>query len=179
MHYQSLFQEKDYLDSRYFHKRSFYLAVVAQSLSTTFEVDTLYHAAMGDPRLTMLVLLPRKGMLSGTSTTLTLFSSFQVAIAIFRNPMPKFTLFPPSLHPIPYPYHVSLHPMSMFVFLENLQMIFGLRLSTTPTFFSLRTPSFHYFLLTHSRTLHPPSLTLTRFFVSGQTREGTEKGSCV
>ncbi|KAG6335422.1 hypothetical protein ID866_3669 [Astraeus odoratus] len=56
----SLFQEKDYLDSRYFHKRSFYLAVVAQSLSGSFEVDTFYHAALGDPRLTILVLRPRK-----------------------------------------------------------------------------------------------------------------------
>ncbi|KAL4063702.1 Nrap protein [Scleroderma citrinum] len=57
----SLFQEKAYLDGRYFHKRSFYLAVIAQSLSSAFEVDTLYHAAMGDPRLTILVLRPRKG----------------------------------------------------------------------------------------------------------------------
>lgn len=57
----SLFQEKDYLDSRYFHKRSFYLAVVARSLSTSLEVDIFYQSALGDPRLTILVLSPRKG----------------------------------------------------------------------------------------------------------------------
>lgn len=57
----SLFQEKDYLDSRYFHKRAFYLAVVAQSLSTSLEVDTFYQSTLGDPRLTVLVLSPRKG----------------------------------------------------------------------------------------------------------------------
>ncbi|KIJ60730.1 hypothetical protein HYDPIDRAFT_31953 [Hydnomerulius pinastri MD-312] len=56
----SLFQEKDYLDARYFHKRSYYLAVIAQSVSSTFEVDTFYGSALGDPRLTLLVLRPRK-----------------------------------------------------------------------------------------------------------------------
>ncbi|KAI6044517.1 Nrap protein [Pisolithus marmoratus] len=57
----TLFQEKDYLDSRYFHKRSLYLAIVAQNLSTSLEVDVFYRSALGDPRLTMLVLSPRKG----------------------------------------------------------------------------------------------------------------------
>ncbi|KAF9244276.1 Nrap protein [Melanogaster broomeanus] len=57
----SLFQEKDYLDARYFHKRSYYLAVIAQSISTSFQVDAFYGAALGDPRLTMLILRPRKG----------------------------------------------------------------------------------------------------------------------
>lgn len=58
---QSLFQEKDYLDARYFHKRSYYLAVVAQSISTSFQVDVFYGAPMSDPRRTVLVLRPRKG----------------------------------------------------------------------------------------------------------------------
>jgi U3 small nucleolar RNA-associated protein 22 len=58
---QSLFQEKDYLDARYFHKRSYYLAVIAQSISTSLQVDTFYGAALGDPRLTVLVLRPRRG----------------------------------------------------------------------------------------------------------------------
>ncbi|KAF8841474.1 Nrap protein [Paxillus ammoniavirescens] len=56
----SLFQEKDYLDARYFHKRSYYLAVIAQSISTSLQVDTFYGAALGDPRLTVLVLRPRR-----------------------------------------------------------------------------------------------------------------------
>jgi U3 small nucleolar RNA-associated protein 22 len=58
---QSLFQEKDYLDARFFHKRSYYLAVLAQSISTSFQVDVFYGAALSDPRQTVLVLRPRKG----------------------------------------------------------------------------------------------------------------------
>ncbi|KAF8443704.1 Nrap protein [Boletus edulis BED1] len=57
----SLFQEKDYLDARYFHKRAYYLAVVAQSISTSFEVDVFYGATLNDPRQTFIVLRPRKG----------------------------------------------------------------------------------------------------------------------
>ncbi|KAF8559467.1 Nrap protein [Imleria badia] len=65
----SLFQEKDYLDARYFHKRSYYLAVVAQSISTSFQVDAFYGGAMSDPRQTVLVLRPRKGTSSDFSKT--------------------------------------------------------------------------------------------------------------
>ncbi|KAG9311330.1 Nrap protein [Chiua virens] len=57
----SLFQEKDYLDARYFHKRSYYLSVVAQSISAAFQVDVFYGAPLYDPRQTVLVLRPRKG----------------------------------------------------------------------------------------------------------------------
>ncbi|KAH0828604.1 Nrap protein [Lanmaoa asiatica] len=62
----SLFQEKDYLDARYFHKRSYYLAVVAQSIFSSFQVDVFYGAAFSDPRRTVLVLRPRKGKYSVT-----------------------------------------------------------------------------------------------------------------
>jgi hypothetical protein len=61
--WQTLFQEKDYLDGRFFHKKSYYLAVLAQSISTTFDVDTFYSSALGDPRLTTLVLRPRNGII--------------------------------------------------------------------------------------------------------------------
>ncbi|KAG2340607.1 Nrap protein [Suillus weaverae] len=61
---EALFQEKDYLDGRFFHKKSYYLAVLAQSISTAFEVDTFYSSALGDPRLTTLVLRPRNGSTS-------------------------------------------------------------------------------------------------------------------
>ncbi|KAH7890378.1 Nrap protein [Phlebopus sp. FC_14] len=57
----SLFQEKDYLDARYFHKRSYYLAVLAQSVSSSLGIDTFYGAAIGDPRLAVLILRSRKG----------------------------------------------------------------------------------------------------------------------
>ncbi|KAG8221585.1 Nrap protein [Butyriboletus roseoflavus] len=65
----SLFQEKDYLDARYFHKRSYYLAVVARSIRTSFQVDAFYAAALSDPRQTVLVLRPRKGTLHDFSKT--------------------------------------------------------------------------------------------------------------
>ncbi|KAG0698626.1 Nrap protein [Suillus ampliporus] len=61
---EALFQEKDYLDGRFFHKKSYYLAVLARSISTTFDVDTFYSSVLGDPRLTTLVLRPRKGSTS-------------------------------------------------------------------------------------------------------------------
>ncbi|KAG2138449.1 Nrap protein [Suillus bovinus] len=61
---ETLFQEKDYLDGRFFHKKSYYLAVLAQSISTAFDVDTFYSSALGDPRLTTLVLRPRDGSTS-------------------------------------------------------------------------------------------------------------------
>lgn len=58
---EALFQEKDYLDGRFFHKKSYYLAVLAQSISTAFDVNTFYSSALGDPRLTTLVLRSRNG----------------------------------------------------------------------------------------------------------------------
>lgn len=61
---ETLFQEKDYLDGRFFHKKSYYLAVLAQSISTAFDVDTFYSCAHGDPRLTTLVIRPRNGSTS-------------------------------------------------------------------------------------------------------------------
>jgi U3 small nucleolar RNA-associated protein 22 len=60
--WQALFQEKDYLDGRFFHKKSYYLAVLAQSIASNLDVDTFYSSPLGDPRLTTLVLRPRKGM---------------------------------------------------------------------------------------------------------------------
>ncbi|PPQ69881.1 hypothetical protein CVT25_005586 [Psilocybe cyanescens] len=58
----TLFQEKDYLNGRYFHKRSFYLATIAAAIqkSKSLKVDVSYESSQGDPRLTKLVLTPRK-----------------------------------------------------------------------------------------------------------------------
>ncbi|CAK5268603.1 unnamed protein product [Mycena citricolor] len=57
-----LFQEKDYLNGRFFHKRAFYLATVAAHLkhSKDLNIDVSYESAFNDPRLTKLVLEPRK-----------------------------------------------------------------------------------------------------------------------
>ena len=67
---QNLFQEKDYLNGRFFHKRSFYLATIAaaiQNPKSNIDVDVSYESSLGDPRLTKLVLTPRNS---------TSFSSF-------------------------------------------------------------------------------------------------------
>ncbi|KAF9531369.1 Nrap protein [Crepidotus variabilis] len=57
----SLFQEKDYMNGRFFHKRAFYLACLATTLhnSKSLNVDVSYESSGGDPRLSKLVLLPK------------------------------------------------------------------------------------------------------------------------
>ncbi|KAI9456746.1 Nrap protein [Russula earlei] len=58
---QSLFQEKDYMNSRFFHKRAFYLAIIAKHISdptSELGVDVYYESKGGDPRLTTLILRP-------------------------------------------------------------------------------------------------------------------------
>ncbi|KAJ4474430.1 Nrap protein [Lentinula aciculospora] len=58
----SLFQEKDYLNGRFFHKKAFYLATIAAAISNPksgFNVDVSYISTNDDPRLTKLVLKPR------------------------------------------------------------------------------------------------------------------------
>ncbi|KAF8634052.1 hypothetical protein AX17_004316 [Amanita inopinata Kibby_2008] len=56
-----LFQEKDYLNGRFFQKRAFYLATIAAALkeSKQFNIDLSYDSVADDPRLTSLVLVPR------------------------------------------------------------------------------------------------------------------------
>jgi U3 small nucleolar RNA-associated protein 22 len=60
---QGLFQEKDYLNGRFFQKRAFYLATVAAAITSKshLNVDVTYESLSDDPRLTKLVLTPRKG----------------------------------------------------------------------------------------------------------------------
>jgi U3 small nucleolar RNA-associated protein 22 len=70
--WQDLFQEKDYLNGRFFQKRAFYLSTIAAAIKFSkknLNVDLLYESPSGDPRLTNLVLVPRKGAL-----TLSLFA---------------------------------------------------------------------------------------------------------
>ncbi|KAI0317967.1 Nrap protein [Amylostereum chailletii] len=57
-----LFQEKDYMNGRFFHKRAFYLAVIARHVQNGhngLDVDALYESRGGDPRLTTLILRPK------------------------------------------------------------------------------------------------------------------------
>ena len=52
------------MNSRFFHKRAFYLAVIAKHLSepkSELSVDAHYDSKGGDPRLTTLVLRPKHG----------------------------------------------------------------------------------------------------------------------
>ncbi|GLB41186.1 putative U3 small nucleolar RNA-associated protein 22 [Lyophyllum shimeji] len=59
----SLFQEKDYLNGRFFHKRAFYLATIASAISSSksgLNVEVQYDSLSYDPRLAKLVLTPRK-----------------------------------------------------------------------------------------------------------------------
>ncbi|KAJ8522745.1 hypothetical protein ONZ45_g757 [Pleurotus djamor] len=59
----SLFQEKDYLNGRFFHKRAFYLAALAAGLTAKksgLDVSVSYESSGNDPRLTKLVLVPNK-----------------------------------------------------------------------------------------------------------------------
>lgn len=61
---QSMFQEKDYLNGRFFHKRAFYLSVIASALSAKksgFNVELAFESAMGDPRLTNLIVRSKPG----------------------------------------------------------------------------------------------------------------------
>ena len=60
---QSLFQEKDYLNGRFFHKRAFYIATIAAAIKKdkSVNVDVSYHSPNDDPRLTSVVLTHRNG----------------------------------------------------------------------------------------------------------------------
>lgn len=61
---KSLFTEKDYLNLRYFHKRSFYLACIAaaieEDLGSSFKLDFSYQH--GNPLLPVILLQQSEGM---------------------------------------------------------------------------------------------------------------------
>ena len=58
---QELFQEKDYLNGRFFHKRAFYLSVTAAHIKAHLPVDVLYDSTNSDPRLSSLVIRSKEG----------------------------------------------------------------------------------------------------------------------
>lgn len=58
-----LFQEKDYLNYRFFHKRAFFIACIADAIQTKgskLDLEVTYTCMSEDPRLTVLELRPRK-----------------------------------------------------------------------------------------------------------------------
>lgn len=74
LHPQGLFQEKDYLNGRFFQKRAFYLATIAAAIisKSQLNVDVSYDSLSDDPRLTKLVLTPIKSTFYQTSYLLPL-----------------------------------------------------------------------------------------------------------
>jgi U3 small nucleolar RNA-associated protein 22 len=58
---QELFQEKDYLNGRFFHKRAFYLSVIAAHMKKNLPVDVFYDSTNSDPRLSSLLIQSKEG----------------------------------------------------------------------------------------------------------------------
>jgi U3 small nucleolar RNA-associated protein 22 len=61
---KTLFQEKDYLNGRFFQKKAYFLAVIAAAvtaLENGLNVNAEYQSVGDDPRLTTLVLTPKSG----------------------------------------------------------------------------------------------------------------------
>lgn len=61
---QTLFQEKDYLNHRYFYKRAYYLACVAASLKSSFSADYnfAFDTLHGNPLQPILTVSPTEGL---------------------------------------------------------------------------------------------------------------------
>jgi len=79
---QALFQEKDYLNGRFFHKRAFYLATIAASIQKSKlgrKIDVYYESLQGDSRLTKLILTPKS---DGPSESTTDFSKLNAKVCI-------------------------------------------------------------------------------------------------
>ena len=60
MIFQSLFQEKDYLNYRYFHKRAYYLACIASAIDATtdYKVHVQYQYQNDSPLQPVLLISP-------------------------------------------------------------------------------------------------------------------------
>ncbi|KAF9652507.1 Nrap protein [Thelephora ganbajun] len=56
-----LFQEKDYLNGRFFHKRAYYLSVIAAHIKKHLLVDLFYDSTNSDPRLPSLIIESKDG----------------------------------------------------------------------------------------------------------------------
>ncbi|KAF8066902.1 Nrap protein [Lyophyllum atratum] len=91
-----LFQEKDYLNGRFFHKRAFYLATIASAINSPksgLNVDVQYDSLSDDPRLTKLVLTPKKGDSVTDFTKLNAQVNF-IPVLSAQSPIPLHRLSP-------------------------------------------------------------------------------------
>lgn len=61
---QELFQEKDYLNGRFFHKRAYYLSVIAAHIKKHLPVDLFYDSTNSDPRMPSLLIQSKEGWYS-------------------------------------------------------------------------------------------------------------------
>ncbi|KDQ55434.1 hypothetical protein JAAARDRAFT_692207 [Jaapia argillacea MUCL 33604] len=92
----ALFQEKDYLNGRFFHKRAYYLACIASAIANPkngLDVDVSYASTAFDPRLTTVIIQSRK---DGSPTD---FSKLNACIRIIPtlpqlSPLPLHRLSP-------------------------------------------------------------------------------------
>ncbi|KAL5504875.1 UTP22 [Sanghuangporus vaninii] len=82
----SLFQEKDYLDCRFFHKRAYYLASLASAIrsDTRLHVDVFYDSPF-DSRLVSLILVPRK---DESSTNFSKLNAHVRLLPVLPSPSP-------------------------------------------------------------------------------------------
>jgi U3 small nucleolar RNA-associated protein 22 len=74
------------MNSRLFHKRAFYLAVIANYVSDPsngLDVGVYYESKKGDPRLTTLILQPRHG----TSSFYRIFSLTMLTVLQITHPL--------------------------------------------------------------------------------------------
>lgn len=61
---QTLLQEKDYLNGRFFQKRAYFLSVIAAGIKeekSGLHADVFFSSPSGDPRLTCLIVRPKEG----------------------------------------------------------------------------------------------------------------------
>ncbi|KAJ3980128.1 Nrap protein [Lentinula detonsa] len=93
----SLFQEKDYLNGRFFHKKAFYLATIAAAIANPnsgLNVDVSYISTNDDPRLTKLVLEPKADGSSTDFTKLNARINIIPTISSTESPIPLHRLSP-------------------------------------------------------------------------------------
>lgn len=80
---QELFQEKDYLNGRFFHKRAYYLSVIAAHVKQNLPVDVFYDSTNNDPRLSSLSIEPKEGWSD--------FRTFSKAVSLLIQIHPSLT----------------------------------------------------------------------------------------
>lgn len=93
---QELFQEKDYLNSRFFHKRAYYLAVVAHALvsSDRLDLNLVYESPQGDARRACLSLRPKPTGSPSDFTDLNAYIRIHLFLSSELSPIPLNRLSP-------------------------------------------------------------------------------------